>query len=178
MGAYSSLPAHEGTRLEAILTWSSPGPRRRRCGAALGASIRQRIRAERGARAGIRTLRPGGLGGPSAPTTRGCLRWLDEEETKGGESLPGRQGVKSPASCSPPGSTGPGTQIAANWSAGWRARRKTRTAARRTLTKDAPFGAPAPHFFRRGARKRGPARGRHKNTGDDARPEYVGRIDG
>src|SRR6476660_3409339 len=51
MGAYSSLPAHEGTRLEAIPTWSSPGQRRRRCGAALGASIRQRIRAERGARA-------------------------------------------------------------------------------------------------------------------------------
>ena len=129
---------------------------------------------ERGARAGVRTLRPGGPGGPSAPTTRGCLQWLDEEETKGGESLPGRQRVKSPASRSPPGSMGPGTQIAANWSAGWRARRKTRPAARRTLTKDAPFGAPAPHFFRRGARKRGPARGRHKNTGDDACPDATG----
>ena len=126
MGAYSSLPAHEGTRLEAILTWSSPGPRRRRYGAAPGIEAGRPGSAERGARAGIRTLRPGGLGGPSAPTTRGCLRWLDEEETKGGESLPGRQRVTSPASRSPPGSMGPGTQIAANWSAGWRARSRER----------------------------------------------------
>ena len=126
--------------------------------------------AERGARAGVRTLRPGGLGGPSAPTTRGCLQWLDEEETKGGESLPG-QGVTSPASRSPPGSMGPGTQIAANWSAGWRARSRERVPPqRRTLTKGCAVRRSSPSLFQEGARTRGPARGRPKNTGDDVCP--------
>lgn len=105
---------------------------------------------ERGARAGIRTLRPGGLGGPSAPTTRGCLQWLDEEETKGGESLPGRQGVKSPASRSPPGSMGPGTQIAANWSAGWRARSQGRVPPQGDSYQGCAVRRSSPSLFRRG----------------------------
>ena len=129
--------------------------------------------AERGARAGVRTLRPGGLGGPSAPTTRGCLQWLDEEETKGGESLPG-QGVTSPASRSPPGSMGPGTQIAANWSAGWRARSQGRVPPQGGLLPRMRRSALRPLTFSEGANGRGPARGRHKNTGDGACPHATG----
>ena len=139
MGAYSSLPAHEGTRLEAILTWSSPGPRRRRCGAALGASIRQRIRAERGARA-----RPWG-------PVRTHYEGLPSMAGRGGDE--GRR--------KPPGeATGeePGVSLSARKHGSRDTNRRklerrmasafarTRTAARRTLTKDAPFGAPAPHL--------------------------------
>src|SRR6185312_6450187 len=36
------------------------------------------------------TLHSGGLGSPSAPTTRGCLQWLDAVGMKAGESLPDR----------------------------------------------------------------------------------------
>jgi hypothetical protein len=39
---------------------------------------------------------PGGLGSPSAPTTRGCLEWLDEVSMKGGESCPDRGGRMPP----------------------------------------------------------------------------------
>jgi len=41
-------------------------------------------------RAGLVTPLPGGLGPPSAPTTRGRLHWLDAARTKAGESLPDR----------------------------------------------------------------------------------------
>ena len=37
-----------------------------------------------------RTHHPGRPGSPSAPTTRGCLQWLDEVRMKGGESRPDR----------------------------------------------------------------------------------------
>ena len=123
-------PAHEGTRLEAILMWSSPGKRRRRCGAARGLGP-EMVQPSAAPARGFAPSAREALGGPSAPTTRGCLQWLDEEETKGGESLPG-QGVTSPASRSPPGSMGPGTQIAANWSAGWRARSRERVPPQRS----------------------------------------------
>jgi hypothetical protein len=39
-------------------------------------------------RAGLVTPRSGGLGSPSAPTTRGCLQWLDVVGMKEGESPP------------------------------------------------------------------------------------------
>src|SRR5674476_793686 len=41
-------------------------------------------------RAGLVTPLPGGLGPPSAPTTRGRLNWLDAARTKAGERLPDR----------------------------------------------------------------------------------------
>ncbi len=36
----------------------------------------------------LASIRPGRLGSPSAPTTRGCLQWLDAGRMKGGESRP------------------------------------------------------------------------------------------
>ena len=56
------------------------------------------------------TAAPGGLGSPSAPTMGGCLQWLDAARTKGGESCLDR-GARRPPSA--PGSTAPGTEIAA-----------------------------------------------------------------
>ena len=41
------------------------------------------------------TAAPGGLGSPSVPTKRDCLKWLDAARTKGGESCPD-QGGRSP----------------------------------------------------------------------------------
>ena len=143
-------PAHEGTRLEAILTWSSPGPRRWRYGAALGVPIRQRIRIERGARAGVRTPpsgRPRGLvrsyyeGLPSMAAFNGCTK-LRTGEAK---AWPRPKGPKPQS-----GRMGPRTEIAANWSARWRTRSQGRVPPQGGLKyKDAPFGAPAPHFYGR-----------------------------
>src|SRR6266700_6449251 len=42
---------------------------------------------------------PGGPGSPSAPTTWGCLQWLDEAWTKGGESC--LDAVSAPGSTVP-----------------------------------------------------------------------------
>jgi len=61
-------------------------------------------------RAGLVTPLPGGLGPPSAPTTRGRLHWLDAARTKAGESLPDRGPSRAPSA---PGSYGPGDRKAA-----------------------------------------------------------------
>ena len=53
---------------------------------------------------------PGGPGQPSAPTTWGCLQWLDAARTKAGESLPDRGPSRAPSA---PGSYGPGDRKAA-----------------------------------------------------------------
>jgi len=94
-------------------------------------------------RAGLVTPLPGGPGQPSGPTMRACLKWLDVVATKGGGSRPDRR-AEIPAG-SLPGSTAPGTEIAA------KVERRTAThplapdapAARRRLVV-APCGAPPP----------------------------------
>ena len=60
---------------------------------------------------GFAATPPGGPGSPSAPTTWGCLQWLDEAWMKGGESCLDK--------VSAPGSTVPGTEKP-RWSAVWR----------------------------------------------------------
>jgi len=60
---------------------------------------------------GFAATPPGGPGSPSAPTTWGCLQWLDEAWMKGGESCLDE--------VSAPGSTVPGTEKP-RWSAVWR----------------------------------------------------------
>jgi hypothetical protein len=42
----------------------------------------------------LASMGPGRLGSPTAPTTRGRLRWLDEERMKGGESLPDQESLR------------------------------------------------------------------------------------
>ena len=177
MGAYSSLPAHEGTRLEAILTWEQPGkpaPEMWRRPGGLGPATDQG-----------RARRPRGGSHPPPGRPWGPVRTHYE----GLPSMAGRggdEGRRKPAgeargdeprvsiSARKHGSRDTNRRKLERRMASAFAR--TRTAARRTLTKDAPFGAPAPHFFRRGARKRGPARGRHKNTGDGACPDSTTRM--
>ncbi len=68
-------------------------------------------------RAGLVTPHSGGLGSLSVPTTGDCLEWLDAVRMKAGESLPDRGPRRDPSA---PGSTAPGTEIAAKWSAGRR----------------------------------------------------------
>src|SRR5690348_2487416 len=88
-------------------------------------------RSERGARGRARSPHPGGSGSPSARTKRGCLQWLDAVALKAGQSRPDKRRFKRRP---PPGSTAPETEIAANWSAGWRARfRKARPAQKADL---------------------------------------------
>jgi hypothetical protein len=58
----------------------------------------------------LASVAPGGLGSPSAGITTGCLQWLDAARMKGGESCPDRAGRSPPSA---PGSTAPGTEIAA-----------------------------------------------------------------
>jgi hypothetical protein len=119
-------------------------------------------------RAGLVTLLPGGLGPPSAPTTRGRLHWLDAARTKAGESLPDRGPSRAPSA---PGSHGPGDRKAAVERREAPAFSKEDAARRKT---GAPLGAPPPRFF--GGTRKGPgARGRNdgvpgaaKNTGDEA----------
>ena len=60
---------------------------------------------------GFAATPPGGPGSPSAPTTWGCLQWLDAAWMKGGESCLDE--------VSAPGSTVPGTEKP-RWSAVWR----------------------------------------------------------
>ncbi len=61
-------------------------------------------------RTGFVTPSPGGPGQPSAGIMTGCLRWLDAAGTKGGGSCPDRGPGSGPVA---PGSTAPGTEIAA-----------------------------------------------------------------
>jgi len=101
---------------------------------------------------------PGGLGSPSVPTMRDCLQWLDAVRTNGGETCRDKGG------CSPPiraRKHGPEAQNRRQWSAVRRAHRsqgvrRASSAYRwrklRPLvcaawkSKDAPCGAPLPHF--------------------------------
>jgi hypothetical protein len=62
-------------------------------------------------RAGLVTPLPGGLGSPSVPTKRDCLKWLDAARTKAGESPWIGLSQKPPGSA--PGSYGPGDRKAA-----------------------------------------------------------------
>ena len=48
-------------------------------------------------RAGLVSRHPGGRGHPSAPTTRGCLRWLDAVGLKGGGSRPDKRRLAASA---------------------------------------------------------------------------------
>jgi hypothetical protein len=126
--------------------WSSPGQRRWRYGAALG--VETKVPTERGARAGVRTPpsgRPRGLvrsyyeGLPSMAAFNGCTK-LRTGEAK---AWPRPKGPKPQS-----GRMGPRTEIAADWSARWRTRSQGRVPPQGGLKyKDAPFGAPAPHFF-------------------------------
>src|SRR4051794_40575565 len=67
-------------------------------------------------RARLVTSRSGGLGSPSAPTRRGCLKWLDAVGMKESESSPDEDGLR--AGQSQPGRTGPRTEIAADGAPG------------------------------------------------------------
>ena len=90
-------------------------------------------------RAGLVTPSPGGLGPPSAPTTRGRLHWLDAARTKAGESLPDRGPSRAPSA---PGSYGPGDrnrrQISPDCASlsGWSAERRPHLPKRGCGTKD------------------------------------------
>jgi hypothetical protein len=53
-------------------------------------------RGRRRLRMGLASSSPGGHGSLSAPTTWGCLRWLDEGRMKAGESRPDRGGPEAP----------------------------------------------------------------------------------
>src|SRR5664279_2149047 len=83
---------------------------------------------------GARNPAPGGLGPPSAPTTRGRLHWLDAARTKAGESLPDRGPARAPSA---PGSYGPGDrnrrQISPDCASlsGWSAERRPHLLERR-----------------------------------------------
>ena len=88
---------------------------------------------------------PGGPGSPSVPTTGDCLQWLDEAQTKAGESLPDQGRAECPSSAH--GSTVPGTEKP-QWSAGWRARRsQDARPPQGGTTMVAPPGAPFPSLF-------------------------------
>src|SRR5664280_1509877 len=111
-------------------------------------------------RAGLVTPSPGGLGPPSAPTTRGRLHWLDAARTKAGESLPDRGPARAPSA---PGSYGPGDrnrrQISPDCASlsGWSAERRPHLPKRGCGTKipAAPNGAPPPRLFE--GHEQGPA---------------------
>ena len=88
-------------------------------------------------RAGLVTPHSGGLGKLSGPTMGLCLEWLDAVRMKAGVSLPDRGPRRDPSA---PGSTAPGTEIAAGG-----APRGARAPQRaRHLLKAASFGAPHP----------------------------------
>src|SRR6266436_5284656 len=99
---------------------------------------------------------PGGPGSPSAPTTWGCLQWLDEAWMKGGESCLD--------AVSAPGSTVPADRKAAGGApCGERALQGTST-QRGVGPLVAPHGAPFPRIGR-GAKEDGPPRGLDKEYG-------------
>jgi len=109
-----------------------------------------RSRLMRRLRAGLVTSRPGRLGQPSAPTTWGCLRWLDAVRMNGGGS---RRDQGPTGALSAPGSTVPRREIAAGGAPrGVRGLAASRKSARRALRlasvaiSIAPFGAPLPRY--------------------------------
>ena len=77
-------------------------------------------------RAGFVNPHSGGPGSPSVPTTGDCLEWLDAAGAKADESWPD-EGGRSPA---PARKHGPGDKNRRQWSAGKRASRRKREAAR------------------------------------------------
>ena len=89
--------------------------------------------------------RPGRLGSPSAPTTWGCLQWLDADRMNAGESRRDQGGLMPPVRAR---KHGPEVKS-----------RRQRCAARRRVLRDwtragrrtesvAPRGAPLPRFVR------------------------------
>jgi len=89
------------------------------------------------------TAAPGGLGSPSAPTTRGCLWWLDAARMKGGESCPDRgRGIP----VLPPAEARPRGQKSPQWNAERRASVATEATrlARRVGRLRQPPGVRAP----------------------------------
>ncbi len=102
---------------------------------------------------------PGGPGSPSAPTTWGCLQWLDVAWMKGGESCLDE--------VSAPGSTVPGTEKP-RWSVVWRnvpvAKARQRHEGVGLLV--APHGAPSPRMCE--GRETSLPGASAKNTGDHA----------
>jgi len=132
------------------------------------------------------------LGCPSAPTTRGCLQWLDGRRRRRAKArrmgapkrAPGRrpearvQGQKSPRverrEAPSPDRNGEGDASQAS--------RAASPAAQRPDRKGLAFpGAPLPSFWESWNLQFRPARGRAKNTGDGARlnlsrrPEVLAR---
>ena len=123
-------------------------------------------------RAGLVTPPPGGLGSPSGPTTRDCLRWLDAARTKGGESRPDQGLSQKPTPGPRPEARPRGTEIAAV-----ERREAPASFTRRTRQDGRLVRRLALHSLGLGPReKEGPAKGKDygvpgaaKNTGDDAR---------
>jgi len=159
-----------------------PERRWRRC-AVVCPEPRQRSLGRCGARGRARNPRPGGPGQPSAGTRTGCLQWLDVAGTKEGGSPLDRGATKKLPEGSAPGSTAPGTEKphverrVASASIARRARRKAETgsATRRSIPSHFSRGTTSPAPRGRGAKQRGPARGRPKSTGDGACPVIPGR---
>ena len=137
----------------------------------------QRRSGMRRPRAGLVSRHPGGRGHPSAPTTRGCLRWLDAVGLKAGGSPPDKRRQRRRP---PPGSTGPRTKTAAverreapspdrkGEGDASQASRAAAPAAQGVSQTPAFPGAPLPS---NGSRGRGPCPGRHNNRGHAAWPE-------
>ena len=138
----------------------------------------QRRSGMRRPRARLVTSHPGGRGHPSAPTTRGCLRWLDAVGLKAGGSPPDKRRQRRRP---PPGSTGPRTKTAAverreapspdrkGEGDASQASRAAAPAAQGVSQTPAFPGAPLPSS---GSHGRGPCPGRHNNRGDLARLRY------
>jgi len=112
--AYNPPACSEGTLHEAILKWSSPGERRWRFGAARGSGRKPRPSA----------APAGGVSTPALGRPWGLVR----AHYEGPPSMAGRgwdEGERKLSGCdraarldqSQPGRTGPGTEIAAKWSA-------------------------------------------------------------
>jgi hypothetical protein len=125
-----------------------------------------RHRLVRRLRAGLVTPLPGGLGSPSVPTKRDCLKWLDAARTKGGESRPDRVGRKPPGSA--PGSYGPGDRNRRDGAPiGAHPQPEGARAARRGLIR-MRRSALRPLDFSRGKERDYGVPGAAKNTGDNA----------
>ena len=113
-----------------------------------------RSRLMRRLRAGLVTSRPGRLGQPSAPTTWGCLRWLDAVRMNGGGSRRDQGAHRGLVSTR---KHGPKARNRRRWSAERRAwsccfsqKRKTRAAPRKRSHFDCAFRRSAPSLSREG----------------------------